>query len=273
MAKKHIKNQNKMISLIIPAYKQERTIEKDLHRVKKTLDNLKRPYEIIVVVDGKILDKTFSNAKHIKSSKVSIVGYANNRGKGYAVRFGMVRAKGNIIAFLDAGMDLDPESLVTLLQIMENKKADIVIGSKLHPLSKISYPIQRRILSWGYRTFVRIFFGLSIRDTQVGIKFFKRKVLTDVLPLLLVKQYAFDIEILAVSHHLGYTNIQEAPITLTFNKWSSITSRNFWKTIIQMLWDTVAVYYRIQIIKYYDKQHKRKRKYDPELGFRINIVE
>lgn len=258
------------ISLIIPAFKQQKTIQRDLKKILEIMKKLKRPFEIIVVVDG-IVDKTRENAKQVKSRRIKIIGYKHNHGKGYAVRYGMANSLGNTIAFLDAGMDLDPNSLEMLLDIMKKKNADIVIGSKLHPESKVYYPWQRKILSWGYRNYVRLFFGLSIRDTQVGIKIFKRNVLIDVLPLLLVKKYAFDIEILAVANHLGYKKIFEAPITLKFRNWSSITSTNFLKAIFFMLWDTTAVYYRLKIIRYYNSKSKRKWKFDPELNFRVNI--
>ncbi len=258
------------ISLIIPAYKQERTIKKNLLQIKNVLDEFEYTYEMIVVVDGKV-DKTFDNAKKVKSSKISVIGYPHNKGKGYAVRYGMAHAKGDIIAFLDAGMDLDAKKLLYMIQTVEKDKADIVIGSKVHANSNISYPWQRRVMSWGYRIFVKTFFGLSIGDTQVGMKVFRRKVLEDVLPRLLVKRYAFDIEMLAVANYLGYTKIYEAPVTLTFNHWSSITSSNFWKAILSMMWDTSAVFYRLKILHYYDTGNQRKWVYDKELNFKVNV--
>lgn len=259
-----------LLSLIIPAYKQEKTITKDIRRVQQSMDELHIPYEIIIVVDG-IVDKTFAKAKQIKSTGLSVIGYKHNHGKGYAVRFGMAKAKGSLIAFLDAGMDLDPKGIKKLLAIQKDKNADIVIASKLHPMSKVTYPWQRRVMSWGYRSIVRLFFSLSIRDTQVGLKLFRRQVLIAVLPRLLVKRYAFDIEILAVANYLGYARIYEAPVELSFNQWSSITSSNFWHAISHTLWDTAAVYYRLKIRRYYDSASKRKWKYDPELNFRVNV--
>lgn len=267
------KGKNNLISVIIPAYKQEKTIKKDLLRIKKVLDQLRYNYEIIVVVDG-FLDKTLENAKKIKYKNIVLTGYKHNYGKGHAVRFGMAKAKGNIIAFIDSGMDINPNGLSMLLEHLEWYNADIIVGSKLHPVSKIKYPLQRKILSWGYRTIIRILFGLSIRDTQVGIKFFKRKVLENVLPRLLIKKYAFDVEILAIAHYLGYKRIYEAPVELNFRTSStiaSITSVDFYKTIVHMLWDTAAVFYRLKILHYYDNGNKRKWRYDPELNFRINI--
>ncbi len=264
------KSPTNTLSLIIPSYKQEKTILKDIARVKKTMQSLKIPYEIIVVIDG-ALDKTENVLKKRHFSFVNVVGYVHNHGKGYAIRFGMANATGKYIAFLDAGMDLNPEGLGLLLSVMKERNADVVIGSKLHPLSKVTYPWQRKILSYGYRLVVKSLFGLSISDTQVGIKIFKRNVLEDVLPRLLVKRYAFDIEILSVAYHLGYKKIYEAPVELTFTNWSSITSKNFIQLVAKMFWDTLAVFYRLRITKYYDNTSRRKWRYDPELNFRVNV--
>ncbi|HSW98159.1 MAG TPA: glycosyltransferase [Candidatus Saccharimonadales bacterium] len=260
----------RLVSLIIPVYKQEKTIEKDLTRIKDVMDQMRYPYEIIVVVDGE-LDNTEKNAKKVKAPNILVTGYPHNHGKGHAVRFGMARSKGDIVAFIDAGMDINPNGLSMLLEHFEWYNADIIVGSKLHPVSKVQYPITRKILSWGYRFLVRVLFGLSIRDTQVGMKFFRRKVLEDVSPRLLVKTYAFDIEILAVSNYLGYNRIFEAPVELDFSGVSSITQKGFWNTIFHMLWDTMAVFYRLRILHYYDDKNNRKWKYDPELNFKVNL--
>lgn len=260
-----------LLSLIIPAYRQEKTIIKDLRRIKKTMDYLERNYEIIVVVDG-MLDKTYQKAKKIRSKNIKVVGYHHNYGKGFAVRYGMGIAKGDVVAFIDAGMDIHPRCIEKFIKDFDKNHVDILIGSKLHPESIVNYPWQRRILSLGYRLVVKLLFGLSVSDTQVGLKFFKRKVLEKVLPRLLVKKYAFDIEILAVAYYLGFQRIYERPIELEFNGSSSITSTRFWKIIYFMLWDTLAVFYRLKILRYYDEGNKRKWKYNRELHFRVNVV-
>jgi len=265
-----MKKRNHLISVVIPAYKQEKTIAKDLKQIKEVLDKIRYDYEIVCVVDGRI-DKTFENAKKAKLKKVKVVGYKTNKGKGHAVRYGMARTKGSIVAFIDAGMDLDPNGLSMLLEHFEWYKADIIVGSKRHPVSQVNYPWQRKILSWGYQGLVRVLFSLNIRDTQVGMKFFRRKVLEDVLPRLLVKEFAFDVEMLAVAHRLGYKRIFEAPIRLKWDKEKSIVSKSLWKTLLSMLKDTAAVFYRLKILRYYDNSNKRKWRYDPDLDFRVNI--
>lgn len=264
----------KLISIIVPAYKQEKTIAKDLEKIKKVLDQLRYPVELICVIDGKI-DNTFKKALRIakKYKNFKVVGYETNKGKGYAVRFGMAVSSGDIVGFIDSGMDLNPNGLSLLLEHFEWYNADIIVGSKRHPVSKVLYPWQRRILSLGYQVLTRILFGLKIRDTQVGMKFFKRQVLKKVLPRLLVKTYAFDIEILAVSYFLKYKRIYEAPIDikLRFGETSSLTNQKFLRTVFLMLWDTFAVFYRLKILRYYADSNKRKWRFDPELQFRVNV--
>lgn len=247
-----MENKKNLVSLIIPAYKQEKTIAEDIIRIKEALDRLRYDYEMIVVVDGGI-DKTFEKAKKFESSKVKVFGYDTNHGKGYAIRYGMERAKGNIIGFIDSGMDLNPNGLSILLERFEWHDADIVIGSKRHPESKVIYPLERRVISFLSQMFVRILFGLDVRDTQVGMKFLRREVIKDVLPRLLVKEFAFDIEILVVALHLGYHKIVEAPIELHFNFENSIVSQSLISAILKTFWDTLGIFYRLKIIHYYDK--------------------
>lgn len=244
-----------LISLIVPAYKQEQTIKKDIQNLTRILSRLQLKYEVLIVVDG-YQDSTFEKATLIKNQVIKVFGYSKNRGKGFAIQFGVRKAKGDIIGFIDAGMDIDPSALSRMLAVMEWNKADIVIGSKLHPESKVNYPTSRKVLSWGYRMLTHMLFGFNIKDTQVGLKIFKRQVAKHVFSRILVKKFAFDIEVLAVAYNLGYTHIYESPIKLDFRHASSISRFNFWRVILRTLWDTIAVFYRLKIIKYYDKIHK-----------------
>lgn len=245
----------KLLSLIVPAFKQEKTIVKDIENLSSVLSSLFINYEIIVVVDG-FFDKTYARIKkqESRSKNLSVLGYEKNIGKGFAIKYGVEKARGDVIGFIDAGMDLDPSEISIMLNMMDWNKADIIIGSKLHPESKVNYPPVRKILSWGYRTLTHLLFGFNVKDTQVGLKFFKRKVAKDVFSKIIVKKFAFDIEVLAVAYKLGYTKIYEAPVKLNFTGASTITSKSFWKVIYWMLYDTVAVFYRLKILHYYDKE-------------------
>lgn len=246
----------RFLSVIVPAYKQAKTIYKDLQNINKVLSaglkDLK--FEIICVVDG-MVDKTWQKAKRIKSPNIKILGYEENKGKGYAVRFGMSHAKGDLISFLDAGMDISPASVMMLMAHMLWYEADIIVGSKRHPVSRVNYPLFRHIYSIGYHWGVKILFGLPLNDTQSGIKIFRREIIEKVLPKLLVKKYAMDIEMLAVAKRMGFKRIYEAPIEVTFDKRTSSIS---WKVVLRMLWDTLAVFYRLKIRCYYDDKKKKR---------------
>ncbi len=268
----------KLLSVIIPAYKQEKTIKDDLLNLDTVLnlkDSIKNyDYELICVVDGEV-DNTKQEAQ--KAAKIrpnlKVVSYTQNKGKGHAVRYGMARSRGDIIAFIDSGMDLDKGSLVMALHHFEWYDADIIVGSKRHPASKVEYPWQRRIFSLGYQILVRLLFGLKVRDTQVGLKIFRREVLEKTLPRLLVKAFAFDIEMLAVANYLGFTRIYESPVQvkMDFGGASVLTSKGIQKLIFLMMLDTLAVFYRLRILNYYSDKNKRKWVYDPDLNFRINV--
>ena len=134
---------------------------------------------------------------------------------------------------------------------MEIFDADFVIGSKRHPASKVNYPLKRKLYSWVYHRMIKIFFGLNVTDTQAGLKFLRRKVAKDVVPRALVKQYAFDLEMLLIAHQLGYRRVFEAPVELDFN---AVGSGINFKTIRKMIIDTLAVFYRARILNYYRKK-------------------
>jgi len=262
-------NKKKLISVIVPAFRQAKTIQRDLKNIEEVLKTIRYDYEIICVIDGK-LDKTYNNAAKVASDKISVIGYKNNRGKGFAVRYGMARAKGDLIAFIDAGMDIDPNGISMILEHMEWYGADIIVGSKRHPASEIKYPITRRILSFITQIIVRLLLDLKVRDTQVGLKVFKRKVLEDTLPRLLLKRFAFDVELLAVAKRIGYDRIYEAPVKIE-SKFSSSVKLLGKNSVQESFLDTLAIFYRLKILRYYDDCNKRKWVYDPDLNFRVNV--
>lgn len=253
-----MKNKIQLLSVIIPAYKKEKTIKRDLENVIVTLsEGLPREYdfELICVVDGN-LDKTETEARKVKNPKFRVLAYEKNQGKGYAVRYGMKHSKGDIVSFLDAGMDISPKGIMMLLAHMDWYDADIIVGSKRHPVSQVNYPIVRKILSFGYHKLVKMMFQVPVTDTQSGLKIFKRKVIEKIVPRLVVSRYAMDIEMLAVAHHMGFTRIYEAPIQVMFDQSTSTIN---WDTVFKMAWDTLKVFYRLRIQKAYDETPRKTK--------------
>ena len=119
-----------------------------------------------------------------------------------------------------------------------------MVGSKRHPESRVRYPLLRRVYSSGFQLLVRLLFRVNVRDTQVGAKLFRREMLDTVAPLLLIKRYAFDLEVLAVGAEFGFDRIEEVPVALDYR--FSGTSIN-WHAVRRMLLDTLAIAYRIHL--------------------------
>lgn len=245
---------NPKLSIIIPAYKEENNIYRTVKKIVEAHDVLGYNYEVLVVVDGSP-DNTAKEAKRHKSKNVQVLEYKTNQGKGYALKYGTKQARGDIITFTDAGGDYDPKQFDKCVKLMEIFDADFVIGSKRHPASRVNYPRKRRFYSWVYHKMIRVLFGINVTDTQAGLKFLKRQVAKDVVSRALVKQYAFDLEMLVIAHQLGYKRIFEAPVELDFN--SDGSGINY-KTIKNMIIDTMAVFYRARIRHYYTRKIKRK---------------
>ncbi len=236
---------SRSISLIVPAYKEEKTIVEQIKEIKNSLIKITSDYEIIIVVDG-FNDNTFNIAKKIKMPNLKVFGYKKNKGKGHAVKYGVSKANKKIIGFLDAGMDLDPKEISTMFSIMDEKNADIVVGSKVHPKSKVKYPLFRKILSCGYRLIIRLLFNLKINDTQAGFKLFKKDVAKKIFSKITVNGFAFDIESLVIAKNLGYQKIYESPIRVNFKK-SSINYFNFIGVAFWMLIDTIKIFIKYRL--------------------------
>jgi len=118
----------------------------------------------------------------------------------------------------------------------------------------------------------KILLGIKVTDTQAGLKIFKRQVLIKVLPRLLVKEFAFDLEILSVANHLGFSRIYEAPVKINYD-FNSLIHATGLKVIFRSLQDALAVFYRLRILHFYDDKSNRKWIYDKNLQMRINTGE
>lgn len=266
---------NKNISVIVPFFNEKR-IEQNIEIIDKELKNYFQNYEIIVVSDGST-DKSYENALKHACEKIKIYHYEKNVGKGYALKYGFSKSKGEYISFIDGDLELSPGDIKNFLVLMEIYDADIVIGSKRHPFSKLHIPIYRRFVSFGYQLFIRIFLNIScVRDSQVGLKLSKRKVLEAIFPKILCKKYAFDAEFLAVASHLGYKKILEAPVQIhreTNGKPFVQEIVKLMKMTWQMFIDTCAVFYRLRILKYYDREIEKPSDapFDPEKTLRLGM--
>ncbi len=235
----------------MPAFNEAARIRDSVLRTHRQMSRMARDFQIVVVDDGstdgtgEVLDVL---AREI--DRLEIVRLPRNVGKGEALRQGFYRARGELVFFLDADMDLPPEQMNVFLETMRAEDADVVIGSKLHPGSRVDYPLRRRVVSLVYFTITRILFGLPVRDTQTGLKVFRREVLARCMPRMLVKAFAYDLELLVIAHHLGY-RICEAPVIIRYQPKYGHFGMG---TIFTTANDTLAIFYRLYVLEYYDRR-------------------
>lgn len=226
----------------MPAFNEGEHIKENLLETSRAISTFLHRYEIIAVNDGST-DDTAARITEAAQSDAHIIsaGYEENHGKGYAITTGIEKAQGEYIAFLDSDLELSPMLLKNFMKQLKTTDSDIVIGSKLHPDSKLEYPLRRRIMSYGYYLMLKLMFRLGIHDTQTGIKLFKADVIKPIAKELTTQGYAFDIEILVAAHKQGYV-ISEAPIVLNYSRDDAAGGRRIGMADIKKVFaDTLAI--------------------------------
>jgi dolichol-phosphate mannosyltransferase len=239
-----------LLTLIVPTHDGAGYITENVREIVQVLERLDEPFEVLVVCDGST-DETVQAAASVEDARVRVLRYEQNRGKGHAICFGIQSARGRLVGMLDADLDIRPDAILDAVRRFERAQIDAVIGSKRHPDSEVDYPRIRRVLSWGYQMLVRILFRVNVRDTQVGAKLFRREMLDVVAPLLLIKHYAFDLELLAVGAEFGFDRVEEMPVHIDYNfTGTGVDKQAVWR----MFLDTLAIAYRIHLRHWYVRQ-------------------
>jgi glycosyltransferase involved in cell wall biosynthesis len=201
------------LSVVMPLYNEGARIASN---VEQTLGALRMlgPFEVILVNDGSTDQSGDEIARLAGRYPEEVFTLELPRsGKGEALRRGAQRARGEFVVFIDADLDLPPEQILFFVAIQRVKKADAVIGSKMHPDSTVDYPLRRRVYSFGYFLLVKALFGLPVRDTQTGLKLVRRDLLLRALEQTECRGFAFDLEILVRLVRLGAVMV-EAPVVV-----------------------------------------------------------
>lgn len=248
----HVPGGSPTLSVIVPVFNQASSIVENIRTIRERIGaEFDEPFEVVVVSDGSIDSTEEELLSSGRPGEFRVFHYDRNLGKGFAVKLGALEATGDWIGFVDADLDLDPVALPTYLRIARERDLDFAIGSKRHPDSLVDYPRSRVVASWLFQQVIRLLFHLHVRDTQVGLKVFRREVAEQVLPFLLVKRYAFDLELLAVARAFGFDKVEELPIRLDYRfTGSGVRSR----AVLRALLDTAAVFYRLRILRYYQRR-------------------
>ncbi len=194
------------LSVVIPAYNEARCIGRTLERIREYAARSATQCEVIVVDDGS-RDGTCDIVRRFAAEPLDLRLLVNpaNRGKGHAVREGMLAATGGLVLMCDADLSMPIEELEKLLPWLE-RGYDVVIGSRDMPESVLDPPqrLLRRWLAWRFRAIRRRLLLRELRDTQCGFKLFRRDAVREVFALQTIDGWLFDCEVLGIAERLGY---------------------------------------------------------------------
>ena len=225
------------LSVIIPAYNEESRLPKTLQAVYAYFQKQNYVYEILVVSDGS-KDHTVEVAQEMaqKIPGLRVIAEQENRGKGYAVRKGILEAKGEYRVFTDADNSTSIEH-VERMWIEFKKGAEVVIGSRDIKGAKrtVRQSLVREKLGDIFNLMVQMLSGLwGIWDTQCGFKGFSAKAAQEIFAKTTVNRWAFDVEVLVIAKKLGYP-IQEIPVVWVNDAQSKVRFSGMVKMILEVL--------------------------------------
>jgi len=197
------------ISVVIPAFNEAERLPKTL-RIIRHYFGLNYPYEIVVIDDGS-LDNTSEKVAELNIPNLKILSYKANRGKGYAVNFGMKATRGKYVIFIDADNSTPFAQIEKLIPYLQD--FEVVIGSRYLKGSKIKLkqPLIRRMAARFGNFLIRVLVLPKIADTQCGFKMFRKLAAREIFSRQTIWRWGFDIEILVIAKKLGY-KIKEVPI-------------------------------------------------------------
>lgn len=240
-----------MFIIIVPIKNEaERIVETVRRLIDFCVLNLTEPK--IFLIDDHSTDSTLLTLSQVKSlwpDNVHVFKNLIDSGKGSAIKFGFVLATmiyrpdaQSIFVFLDGDGQVNPVEINTMKNIMALYDADVVVGNKRHDYSVTGYSLCRKIVSAGYNLLVRILFGINFRDTQCGIKIFKKHALERVIGKVTSKKYAFDVELL-VAIRESKLRIADAPVTIQGQTNAGSVSV---LSIIETFYETMKIFFKFK---------------------------
>ncbi|HLX87522.1 MAG TPA: glycosyltransferase [Acidimicrobiales bacterium] len=230
------------LTMVMPFYNPGLALGANVADVVGVLGSTGVSFEVLVVNDGST-DDSAATVEPTADGRVRLVELPAHAGKGEAVRVGLLQGRGRYRGFIDADGDIPADELVAFVDAIRRDGVDMVVGSKLHPASDVAPGLLRHVYSWGFQLLVRVLFKLRVRDTQTGIKVFRREVLDAVLALTCEQRYAFDLELLVLAVSKGFDRIEELPVRILRRQGSTVTV----KAVGLILADIFAIWWRLRV--------------------------
>ena len=214
------------LSIIIPAYNEAQRIGRTLAATFDYLDAQNYTGEVIVVDDGSRDQtvKVVSDFELRADGRLQLLKNPGNRGKGYAVRNGMLKSKGEIALFYDADLSTPLSEVEKVIRPIAGNQSDVVFGSRALNRELIGehQSLLRELRGRGGNLLMRTLVGLNFMDTQCGFKAFRREAVQSVFPLQQIDGFGFDPEILFVAQKQGW-RLLETPVRWNHVEGSKVT--------------------------------------------------
>ncbi len=217
-----------LLSIVIPAYNEEQRLGKTLTETFAYLAAQNYTSEIIVVDDGSSdhtieVANSFQSRSNVKT-KLFILKNPGNRGKGYAVRNGMLHARGEVQLFFDADLATPLSQITKVIQPILDNSYDVVFGSRAlsDAVVKVKQSAFRQLRGRAGNLLIRILFGTDIKDTQCGFKAFRRQAAQTIFLLQQVEGFGFDPEVLFIASKQGW-RWKEMPVEWRHVEGSKVT--------------------------------------------------
>lgn len=198
---------NPYLSIIIPAYNEEKRLSSSLDKISEYLNTKDIEYEVIVVDDGSADNTAGIAGENILSrcGKLAVISNGANRGKGFSVKQGILASKGQYVLFTDADLSTPITEFDKLLAVMEDKACDIVMASRSIRGAdlKVRQPWYRETMGRVFNLFVKTFLFADHNDTQCGFKLFKGDVARGIAAQMKIEGFCFDVEMLYLAKLSG----------------------------------------------------------------------
>ena len=229
------------LSIVIPAYNEEKRIGRTLEGTFEYLDAQSYDCEVLVVNDGsadRTTEKVLEFAKRT-NGRLRLIENPGNRGKGYAVRNGMLQATGDIILFYDADLATPTSEIIKVTEPITEDRYDIVFGSRAlnYDLIGVHQSFLRELRGRGGNLFLRSLLGLDFKDTQCGFKAFRRQAAHDIFAVQRIDGFGFDPEALYIGQKQDW-RLLETPVRWNHVEGSTVT---LFATTVKVLLEVLTI--------------------------------
>lgn len=200
------------LSIVIPLYNKHGVIQETVERLSRVLTDAQFRYELIIVDDGST-DQSVAVVEEIEH-ELKLIKLMINSGKGFAVKQGIEKARGDLVVVFDADLDINPKSIICLVEMIQESKHQIIVSSKYHPKSSIDMTFTRKQIGLIWARIMKLVTGISVSDTQTGLKVYRIETAKHLFSELQSNRFAFEVEVLLKAERLGLS-VGEGPVEIS----------------------------------------------------------